>query len=94
MADEDNCFSVDKICGYLLVVGILLGDMIALVMGFLPMDQMVLESKRIVRLDSEFIFRPAAAEIVIDVGNVMVNNHNHSPDLVCLFWFPKGPSLF
>jgi hypothetical protein len=57
------------------------------------MDQMVLESKRIVRLDSEFIFRPAAAEIVIDVGNVMVNNHNHSPDLVCLFWFPKDLSF-
>jgi len=23
------------------------------------------------------------------MGNVMVNNHNHSPDLVCLFWFPR-----
>ena len=66
--------------------------MIALVMGFLPMDQMVLESKRIIRLDSEFIFRPAAAEIVVNMGDVMVNDHDHSSDLVCLCSFPKTPA--
>ena len=35
MANQDDCFGVDKVRGYLLVVGILLGDMVALVMGFL-----------------------------------------------------------
>ena len=94
MPNEDDRFGMDQIRGYLLVVGFFLWNMIALVMGFLSMDQMMLESKWIIRLDADFVFRPAAAEIVIDVGNVMVNNHNHSPDLVCLFWFPKGPSLF
>ena len=94
MANQDDCFGVDKVSGYLFVVGILLGNMVALVMGFLPMDQMMLETERIVRLDSELIFRPAAAEIVVNMGDVMVNDHDHSSDLVCFCGFPKNASFF
>ena len=31
MADEDDRFGMDKICGYLLVVGVLLGNMIPII---------------------------------------------------------------
>jgi len=94
MADEDDRFGMDKICGYLLVVGVLLRDMIALVMRFFAVDQMVLESKRIIRLDGDFIFRPATAEIVIDMGCLMVDDHNHSTGLMCFRGSPKDASFF
>ena len=63
-------------------------------MGFLPMDQMMLETERIIRFDGDFIFRPAAPEIVVNMGDLMVDDHNHSPDLVRLCGFPKGASFF
>jgi hypothetical protein len=94
MANQDDCFGVDKVSGYLFVVGILLGNMVALVMGFLPMDQMMLETERIVRLDSEFIFRPAAAEIVVNMGRMMIDNDNHWSDLMRFRGFPKDASFF
>ena len=94
MPDEDDRFGMAKIRGYLLVVGFLLGNMLAFVMGFFAVDQMMLEAKGIIRLDCDFIFRPVAAEIVINMGNVMVDDHNHSPDLVCLGGFPKDTSFF
>jgi hypothetical protein len=68
--------------------------MIALVMGFLAVDQMMLESERIVWLDSNFVFRPAAAEIVVNMGNAMVDDHDHSPDLVSFRGLPKNASVF
>ena len=68
--------------------------MIALVMGFLAMDQMMLESKRIIRLDGNFIFRAAAAEIMVNMSSVMVDNHNHSADMVCVCWFPEDAGFF
>src|ERR1022692_5258584 len=94
MADEDDRFGMDKIRGYLLVVGFFLWNMIALVMGFLPMDQMMLESKWIIRLDGDFVLRPAAAEIVVNMGGLMVDDHNHSSDLMCFRGFPKYASFF
>jgi len=94
MADQDDRFGMYKIACYLLVVGFFLENMIALEMGFLPMDQMMLESKWIVGLDGNFVFGPAAAEIVINMGGVMVDDHNHSSDLVCLRGFPENARLF
>ena len=94
MANQDDCFGVDKVSGYLFVVGILLGNMVALVMGFLPMDQMMLESKRVIWLNGEFIFRPLTAEIVVNMGSVMVDDHNHSSDLMCFRGFAKDASFF
>ncbi len=82
-----------KIRGYLLVIGFLLGNMISLIVGLFAVDQMMLESERIIRLNGDFFFRPASAEIVVNMGNVMVDDHNHSPDLMCLCWFPKDTSL-
>jgi hypothetical protein len=63
-------------------------------MGFLPMDQMMLESKWIIRLDGDFVLRPAAAEIVVNMGGLMVDDHNHSSDLMCFRGFPKYASFF
>jgi len=57
-----------QVRGYLFVVGILLGNMVALVMGFLPMDQMMLETERVMWLNGEFIFRPLTAEIVVNMA--------------------------
>ena len=94
MADEDDRFGMDKICGYLLAVGVLLRDMIALVMRFFAVDQMVLESKRIIRLDSDFVFGPAAAEIMENMGGMMIDNNNHSSDLMCFRGFSKDTSFF
>lgn len=55
---------------------------------------MMLESKRIIRLNGEFIWRPAAAEIVVNMCNVMVDDHNHSSDLVRFCGFSNDPSFF
>ena len=84
---------IAKIRGYLLVVGFFFGDMIALVMRFLAVDQMMLKSKRIIWLDCGFVFRPASTKITIDVGHVMVDDHNHSANLMCLRGFSKNASL-
>ena len=65
MTDEDDRFRMDKIGCNLFVVRFFLCNMIALVMGFFPMDQMMLKSKWIIRLDGDLVLRPAAAEIVV-----------------------------
>ena len=93
MTDEDDCFRMDKIRCNLFVVRFFLWNMITLIMGFFAMDQMMLESERIIRLNGDFIFRPVAAEIVVNVGNMMVDDHNHPPDLVCFFGLPEGTSF-
>ena len=54
----------------------------------------MLESKRIIRLDGDLIFRPAAAEIMINMGDMMVDDHNHSSDLVCPCRFPEYARFF
>ena len=94
MADEDDRFSVDKIHGDFLVIGVFLWNMITLVMGFFPVDQMMLESEGIIRFDGDFVLRATAAEIVVNMGCTMIDDHNHSSDLVCFFWFSKGLSFF
>jgi hypothetical protein len=68
--------------------------MITLVMGFLPMDQMMLKSERIIRLDGDFIFRSAAAEIVVNMGGMMIDDHNHPSDPMCFRGFPKDARFF
>jgi hypothetical protein len=30
---------------------------------------------------------------VVNVGNMMVDDHNHPPDLVCFFGLPEGTSF-
>jgi hypothetical protein len=53
------------------------------------MNQMMLESKWIVGLYGDFVLRPAAAEIVVNVGGMMVDHYDHSSDLMCLRGFPQ-----
>ncbi len=94
MSDENDLFGVHKVLGDLFVIGVFLGDTITFVMSLLAVDQMMVEAKGIIRSDSDFWFRPAAAEIVVDVSNMMVDGHRHPPDLVCLGGYPKDSSFF
>ena len=55
---------------------------------------MVLESERIIRLDSDFVFRPAAAKVVINMGGVMIDDHNHSAILMGFRGFTKDAGFF
>src|ERR1700677_2733166 len=94
MSDQDDRFGVYKVLGDLLVVRVFLGDAITLVMSFLAMDQMMMEAEGIIRFHSDFALRPAVAQIVINVSNMMVDDHDHSPDLGCLGEDPMGVSFF
>jgi hypothetical protein len=67
--------------------------MIAMVMGFFAVDEVVLKAKGIIRLDGCFVFGTAATKIVIDVGGMMVDHHDHSPDLMRLDRFPKDSGI-
>jgi hypothetical protein len=53
------------------------------------MDQMMLKSKWIIRLDGDLVLRPAAAEIVVNMGRTMIDNDNHSSDLMRFRGFPE-----
>jgi len=94
MSDENDRFGVHEVLGDLFVIGVFLGDTITFVMSLLAVDQMMVEAKRIIWSDSVFWFRPAVAEVVVDVSDMMVDGHRHPPDLVCLHGYPKDPSFF
>jgi hypothetical protein len=49
--------------------------------GFLAVDQVMVESERIIGLCRHFVFRYALAEIIINVSRVVVDHHNHSSRL-------------
>jgi len=58
--------------------------MITLVMGFFTVNRMMLESERIIRLDGDFILRPAAADealkkVFMVVTNMIVHPKSISP---------------
>src|SRR5580698_896817 len=65
MADQHDRRGMRQILGDLLVIRVLLRNTLTLVMRLLAVDQVVLKSKRIVRLDRHLTFRPAASRIVI-----------------------------
>ena len=94
MTNEDDRFRMDKIRGNLFVVRFFLWNMIALVMGFFAMDQVMLKSKWVIRLDGDLDLRPAAAEIVVNMGRMMIDNDNHWSDLMRFRGFPKDASFF
>lgn len=94
MSDEDNRFGVCKIHGDLLVVRVFFGNAFTFVVSFLTVDQMMLEVKGIIRFHSDFALRPAVARIVINVSNMMVDDHDHSTDLGCLGGHPRAANFF
>ena len=79
MADKDDRLGVNEILHNLLIEGIFLRHALALVMSFLAVDQVMMETKRIVGLDVDFVFGHAAAPIVINASHAMVDDNNHSP---------------
>ena len=63
-----------------------LGYALAYVVRFLSMNQMMMEMIRIVRLHLAFVRRTASAEILVNMGGVVVDDDNHPAGLA---WFPR-----
>ena len=80
MSDEDDLFGGYNVLGYLLVVRVFLGNAFTFVVSFLAVNQMMMETKGVIRFYTLFTFRPAVDKIVIYVSNMMVDDHDHSPD--------------
>jgi hypothetical protein len=85
---------MDKVGSDLCVVRIFLGNVIAFVMRFLAVDQMMMKSKPIVGLDRILVHRPVTAQVVINVGSVMVDNDNHAGDGIGFGRFIKQTGFF
>jgi hypothetical protein len=54
----------------------------------------MLEAKRIVWPHGDLASGPVAGEIVIDVSDMMVDDHDRSPGLVYVEGYPGEASLF
>ena len=93
MANEYDRLGIDQEPGNFLIIGVLFRNMVAFVMGFLAVDQVAFESKGVVRLHGNLAFRQRTAKVVIDMGGMMADDHNYSPDSVCLGRFSKNVSL-
>ena len=62
-------------------------------MGFFAMKQMVMESKWIVWADCLSLFRLCLVVVLMDVGGMMVDHHNHPAKLGGLVKLCSGPVL-
>src|SRR6202041_1627697 len=85
MTDEDDLTCRSDVFSDLLIERILFGHTLATVVGFLSMNQMMMEMIRIVRLHLAFVRRTSSAEIVVDMGGVVVDDNNHAAGLGRLF---------
>jgi hypothetical protein len=54
---------------------------------------MMVEAEGIIRFRSDFALRPAVALNVTNVRNMMVDDHDHSPDFGCPGGHPKGANF-
>jgi hypothetical protein len=78
MANQDDRLGVNKILHNLLIKRAFLRYAFAFVMSFLAVNQVPLEPKRVVGLYADFVLRHAAAQVVIDAGDAVVDDYNHS----------------
>ncbi len=78
VANEDDLRRVDEIPRYLLVVGRLLRDSIALVMCLFTVNQMTMKSIWIIGPHGRLFFRDAFPEILIETRNMMVDHNDHT----------------
>jgi len=78
VTDEDDFIRRSDIFRDLLIKRILFGYPLATVVSFLSMNQMMMEMIRIVRLHLVFVCRTASTDIVVNVGGVVVDDHNHT----------------
>src|SRR5580698_5587827 len=88
MTDKDDLTCRSDVFSDLLIKRILLGRTLASVVGFLSMNQMMMEMIRIVRLHLAFVRRTGSAEILVDMGGVVVDDDNH-PAGFGRFFYPR-----
>src|SRR5580693_4997089 len=81
VTDQDDLIRWSDIFRDLLIKRILFGYPLAPVVRFLSMNQMMMEMVRIVRLHLVFVRRATSAEILVDMGGVMVDDDNHTAGL-------------
>jgi len=81
VTDEDDLIRQSDIFRDLLIKRILFGYALATVVRFLSMNQMMMEIEGIVRLHLVFVCRTTSAEILVNMGGVVVYDDNHSAGL-------------
>src|ERR1700722_17286910 len=86
VTDEHDFIRRSDVFSDLLIKRILFGRTLATVVGFLSMNQMMMEMIRIVRLHLAFVRRTGSAEILVDMGGVVVDDDNHPAGLG---WCPR-----
>jgi hypothetical protein len=84
MANKDDLFGVDKRTRHLFVERSLLGNTLALVMRFLAMNQVAMESVWVIWPDGGFTFRTAPTKILIQTRGMMIDDDNHAAGLMWL----------
>src|SRR5580658_7311648 len=77
VTDEDDLTRRSDIFRDLLIKRILFGHALATVVRFLSMNQMMMEIVGIVGLHLAFVCRTTSAEIVVNMGGVVVDDDNH-----------------
>ena len=86
VTDEDDLIRRSDIFRDLLIKRILFGYALATVVRFLAMNQMMMEMERIVRSHVAFVCRATSTEIPVNMGGVVVDDHNHTAGLGELFY--------
>src|SRR4029077_247252 len=81
VTDQDDLIRRRDIFRDLLIKRILFGYALAPVVRFLSMNQMTMEIVRIVRLHLVFVRWATSTEILVDMGDVVVDDDNHPAGL-------------
>src|SRR5277367_4939650 len=81
VTDEDDLIRRSEIFRDLLIKRILFGYALATVVSFLSMNQVMMEIERVVRLHLVFVCRTTSTEILVNVGGVVVDDHDHAAGL-------------
>jgi len=81
VTDKDDLSRRSEIFRDFLIKRILFGYALAAVVRFLAMNQMMMEIERIIRSHRAFVCRTTSAEISVNMGGVVVDDHNHTAGL-------------
>jgi len=86
VTDEHDLICRSDIFRDLLIKRIFFGYALATVVGFLSMNQMMMEIERIVGLHLVFVCRTASTEILVNMGGAVVDDDNHTAGLRRFFY--------
>ena len=81
VTDEHDFIRRGDIFRDLVIKRIFFRHALAAVVSFLSMNQVMMEMERIVRADAVFVRRTTSAEILINMGRVVVDDDNHAAGL-------------